>query len=99
VNCFNKSPLTAWRGAFRETFKLALEQQCYGKTLDGEMRLARWLRPLPDAENADLIMLGARQGIEASESSRNRWLPLINDFDALRNHFEETVRRPNATYV
>lgn len=91
ANHFNKSPLTAWRGAFRECFKLAFEQLHYGETQTAAEWLSRWCHPHPDAENSKWIRLGARDAVEAAHRDPDRWLRVINDFDALSEIFADEV--------
>jgi hypothetical protein len=90
-NRFNRSPLTAWRGAFRECFKMAFEEARYGTSAASAERLERWRRPKAHAENAGLIRRGAEDGIAAARQRPEQWLPLVNDFDAMRAFFVEHV--------
>lgn len=90
-NRFNRSPLTAWRGAFRECFKMAFEEARYGASAASAERLERWRRPQAHAENAGLIRRGAEDGVEAARLRPAQWLPLVNDFDALRAFFVQHV--------
>jgi hypothetical protein len=90
-NRFNRSPLTAWRGAFRECFKMAFEAARYGGSSASAERLERWRRPRAYAENADLIRRGAEDAIDAARRAPERWLPVVNDFDFLREFFFEHV--------
>lgn len=87
TNHFNKSPLTAWRGAFRECFKLTFEGLKYGRCETSAKWLTHWCNPRPEAENSGWIRRGAIDGIDAANRDPDRWLQIINDFDELRSVF------------
>jgi hypothetical protein len=92
---FNTDPFSTWRSAFRECCKLA------SKTIQGQVssetivRLKMWCSAGQDAIYGDYAIRGALDGRYYGEENAadSAALSLINDFDWLKNRFEQT-RQP-----
>jgi hypothetical protein len=86
VTHFNADPIRAFRGAFREAFKLS--QTINNSKIDidvrdeAKVRLEMWKHPLPHCRNRDSVMSGVEQGIAASNKCETLNDALfINDVD------------------
>ena len=90
ITAFNTSPFTTWRSAFRENVKLYLNLT-NGNEADNSYRLDGWLTSLPGANYGDYAVNGAQQGKEFAAKNANNLdiLELINDYNWLKNRFEE----------
>ncbi len=78
----------AWRGAFREAYKLSsqcIDRQNTQQTLD---RLVQWCESSNEVTNAAWVLLGARQGRDLASQTSSRDLD-INNFDQLQVFFNE----------
>jgi hypothetical protein len=88
ITAFNTDPFTTWRSAFRECCKLALNSDA-----ESLQRLNTWTSTATGdfAENA---LNGAIAGRSyGQENAANKAaLSLINDFDWLRNQYEQTLQ-------
>ena len=90
ITAFNTDEFATWRSAFRECVKLA------SKTIKGqldeetEFRLNAWCTRGKDKQYGDAAINGANLGKKYGESNRGNLEALvkINDFDWLRNQFE-----------
>lgn len=85
---FFNSAEEAWRGAFRECFKLAGSLIDRQKQKETEERLQRWCDLDSSLRFSEWARLGARQG---AELARSEWASTckINDFNWLRGYFDE----------
>lgn len=88
---FFNTPEEAWRGAFRECFKLA--SQCIDRqdSQQTHQRLQRWCAFESSLKNSDWALLGARQGHEIA-LSQYREACNINDFQWLHQYFEQFAK-------
>lgn len=92
ITAFNTNAFNAWRSAFRECVKLSsktIDRQNYQETAD---RLNAWLAYYPDKPFAQSAAEGAYDGKEygRKNAADPAALALINDFDWLKNRFEQT---------
>lgn len=90
VTNFNATPYEAWRGAFRESVKLAvnvIKDVGDKASLD---RLQTWCSKGADSFNGEWCLKGANQGRNYGERyySDNEKLSLINNFDWLKTHYD-----------
>ena len=91
ITAFNTDAFSTWRSAFRECVKLAsrtIDRQDYQETAD---RLTAWLTYYPGKPFAQEAAEGAYDGREygRKNAADPAALSLINDFDWLKNRFEQ----------
>lgn len=93
ITAFNTNPFETWKSAFRECTKLASSIIPNGDNIDNEYRLNIWCTRGKDRPYGDHCILGANQGREFGTHYRNndKVLKLINDFDWLKEQFEESM--------
>lgn len=99
ITAFNTDSFSAWRSAFRECCKLA------SKTISGQVndettaRLKIWCTVNNGAPFGDYAVNGALAGRQYGEenAANPAALSLINDFDWLKNQFEQTPK-PSETH-
>lgn len=85
---FFASPEEAWRGAFRESFKLSTQiQEGKGDERSAE-RLETWCTKRNPCLHSEWVLLGARQGRDLANSN-NASACEINDFEWLGRYFNE----------
>jgi hypothetical protein len=92
ITAFNTDPFSSWRSAFRECTKLS------SKVIEGQVsvetssRLDTWCTRGIDAVYGDYAISGAIAGRKyGKENAANlAALSLINDFDWLKNQFQQT---------
>jgi hypothetical protein len=92
VTAFNTDAFSTWRSAFRECVKLAsniIDRHQYQENAE---RLNAWLTYYPDKPFAQSAVEGAYDGKEygRKNAADPAALALINDFDWLKNRFEQT---------
>lgn len=87
ITSFNTDPFSTWRSAFRECCKLSVINN--KESLD---RLYVWCKSNTQAQYGEYAYLGALAGNRyGQENAANKAaLSLINDFDWLKNQFEQT---------
>lgn len=85
ITAFNTTAFNTWKSAFRESVKLTLNND-----KESQERLQAWLHPVPDAYFRHDAKQGAEQGqAYALDNSENlEALAKINDFDWLKEHYE-----------
>ena len=93
VTAFNTNPFETWKSAFRECTKLASSIIPNGDNLDNEYRLQTWCSKGRERTHGEYCILGANQGREFGTHYRHndRALALINDFDWLREQFDQST--------
>jgi len=87
ITAFNADPFTTWRSAFRECAKLSskvIDRQKDGET---DERLKTWTTVGHDRPFGEYALAGAAAGMEFGLSRRDD-IRLINDFDWLKEQFE-----------
>lgn len=91
VTAFNTDPFNTWKSAFRECTKLASAIIPNGDNLDNEYRLQVWQTRGMKREYGKYAIMGAKQGADFGYHYRNNItaLKLINDFDWLREQFDD----------
>jgi len=92
ITAFNTDPFSTWRSAFRECVKLSsniIDRHQYRENAE---RLNAWLTYYPDKPFAQSAVEGAYDGREygRKNAADPAALALINDFDWLKNRFEQT---------
>jgi hypothetical protein len=82
LTAFNTDPFSTWRSAFRECCKLV-----QNKDLESDVRLNAWLQ-----HGSQDAIDGAYAGMQygRKNASNKEALSLINDFDWLKNQFQQT---------
>ena len=93
VTAFNTTAFDAWKSAFRECTKLASSIIPNGDNIDNQYRLDVWCSRGEKRKHGEHCIMGANQGREFGEHYRNNdaVLKKINDFDWLREQFEESL--------
>lgn len=94
ITAFNTDSFSTWRSAFRECCKLA------SKSIDGQIneetavRLKTWCNVGSSKEYGEFAIAGALAGKDYGEKNAadSAALSLINDFDWLRNRYEQTLQ-------
>jgi len=91
ITAFNTNPFETWKSAFRECAKLASSIIPNGDNVDNEYRLKIWCTRGKNKPNGEWCILGANQGRDFGFHYRKneRALALINDFDWLREQYQE----------
>ena len=91
VTAFNTDPFNTWKSAFRECVKLTSAIIPNGDNLDNNYRLDVWCSRGNKRPYGEYSILGANQGKDFGSHyrSNNRALSKINDFEWLREQFEE----------
>jgi len=92
ITAFNTDPFSTWRSAFRECTKLS------SKVIDGQIsvetssRLNTWCTVGADAPYGEYAIAGALAGKKYGQENAADLaaLSLINDFDWLKNQFQQT---------
>jgi len=94
VTAFNTNPFETWKSAFRECTKLASSIIPNGDNIDNEYRLNIWCTRGKDRPYGDYSIMGANQGRDFGTHYRknDKVLKLINDFDWLREQYEESLK-------
>ena len=92
ITAFNTDAFSTWRSAFRECVKLSsniIDRHQYQENAE---RLNAWLTFYPDKPFAQEAVEGAYDGREygRKNAADPAALALINDFDWLKNRFEQT---------
>jgi hypothetical protein len=92
ITAFNSDPFSAWKSAFRECVKLSSKVIDRQENSETEHRLDVWCTKGVDRPYGDFAVEGAKAGRQFGTLNINnsQQLKLINDFDWLRKHFEET---------
>ena len=85
---FNTGPFEAWKSAFRECAKLASKVIDRQKEDETNARLKTWTTVGHDRLYGKYALAGAAAGMEFGLSRRND-LGLINNFDWLKEQFDE----------
>jgi hypothetical protein len=93
-NCFNSSPFSAWRAAFRECVKLASKSIVGQVDNETEQRLHVWKTEAGagvGARNGEMCIAGAIAGEQYALDNINngRALSKINNYDWLKEKFNE----------
>ena len=88
ITAFNTDPFSTWRSAFRECAKLSSKVIDRQKTGETNERLETWTTMGHDRKFGEHAIRGARAGMEFG-LSRGADLRLINDFDWLKEQFNE----------
>ena len=93
VTAFNTDPYSTWRSAFRECAKLASAIIPNGDNTDNEYRLKVWQTKGEKRPFGKYAILGAQQGADFGEKYKDEeeTLNLINDFDWLKDTFDDAV--------
>lgn len=91
ITAFNSDPFSAWKSAFRECVKLSSRVIDRQDNTETEQRLDVWCSVGQERPYGDFAIDGAQQGRKYGERHREnqQQLKLINDFDWLKNYFEE----------
>jgi hypothetical protein len=89
VHRFNSTPFHTWRTAFRECVKLSSGTVKLRNKKDDEYRLTTWCEVFNNVDHAEFAKAGALAGRDYGY--KNKDLNMINDFNWLKNKFEETV--------
>lgn len=89
---FNTDPFNTWKSAFRECTKLAANIIQRGDSTINLERLKTWCEVGADQPYGDYAMIGAKMGkaYGTKFSADEAEISKINDFDWLKNKFEET---------
>jgi hypothetical protein len=88
VTAFNTDPFNTWKSAFRECAKLSSKIIDRQKNEETEQRLETWCTIGSDRRFGDYAIAGANAGREFGLSNSVD-LKLINDFDWLKEQFNE----------
>lgn len=88
ITAFNTDPFNTWKSAFRECAKLSSKTIDRQKNEETEQRLKTWCTVGEDRPYGSYALAGARAGCEFGLSD-NIDLKLINDFDWLKEQFDE----------
>tara|TARA_B100001989_G_scaffold237488_1_gene200175 strand:+ start:135 stop:818 length:684 start_codon:yes stop_codon:yes gene_type:complete len=88
ITAFNTDPFNTWKSAFRECAKLSSKTIRRQKNEETEARLKTWTTVGHDREFGEFAIRGARAGMEFGLSGGTD-LRLINDFDWLKERFDE----------
>ncbi len=88
VTKFNTGPFETWKSAFRECAKLASKVIDRQKTEETDERLKTWTTVGHDRQYGEYALAGATAGMEFG-LSRRADLGLINDFEWLKEQFDE----------
>ena len=93
ITAFNTDPFSTWKGAFRETTKLASSIIPNRDNTDNEYRLKIWCERGIKADFGEYSIMGAQQGRDFGNYYRNKpqTLHLINDYKWLREKFDEST--------
>tara|TARA_B100001094_G_scaffold103775_1_gene100040 strand:- start:602 stop:1306 length:705 start_codon:yes stop_codon:yes gene_type:complete len=93
VTAFNTDPYSTWRSAFRECAKLASAIIPNGDNTDNEYRLKVWQTKGEKRPYGEWAILGAQQGADFGKQYKDNedTLNLINDFDWLRDTFDDAT--------
>lgn len=91
ITAFNIDPFNAWKSAFRECAKLSSRIIDRQKDDETEQRLETWCTVGEDNPYGSYAVAGARAGCEFGISNSND-IKLINDFDWLREQFNDKNR-------
>jgi hypothetical protein len=91
ITAFNTDPFNTWRSAFRECCKLSSKIIDRQKDNETEERLKTWCTVGVDREFGNWAIQGAIAGSTYGTENKNNpdALKLINDFNWLRNKFNE----------
>lgn len=94
ITKFDTSPFNTWRGAFRECVKLSSKIIDRQKDDQTQERLAVWCSEMGDSEFGKYSVAGANAGKEYGSANKNNIdnLKLINDFDWLKQYFNNNVK-------
>ena len=88
ITAFNTDPFNTWKSAFRECAKLSSKIIDRQKNNETEQRLETWCTVGEDRPHGSCAIAGARAGREFGISNSVD-LKLINDFDWLKEQFNE----------
>lgn len=91
ITAFNSDPFNTWKSAFRECCKLSSKIIDRQKSDESNERLKIWCTVGKDRLYGEYAISGARLGTSYGETSKGNLeeLKKINDFDWLKNIFEE----------
>ena len=91
---FFSTPEEAWRGAFRETAKLASRTIRGQKDCETAERLEAWCSTSNEVENGPWCLLGAKQGREFGERAREagEGIEKINNYSWLQDQFKNQAQ-------
>ena len=97
IHKFNSTPFQAWRTAVRECAKLSSGIIPNRNNSEDEYRLDIWCSKFNNVENAEFVESGAKFGREFGNANKDRPLILkkINDFNWLKDKYEQMVSRQN----
>lgn len=93
ITAFNTDPFNTWKSAFRECTKLASSIIPNGDNLDNQYRLDVWCSRGEKQPYGEYAIMGAKMGRDFGTHYKNKLtaLNLINDFDWLKEQFEEAI--------
>jgi len=91
ITAFNTDPFNTWKSAFRECAKLSSKIIDRQKNEETEQRLETWCTIGEHRPYGSYALAGARAGREFGISNSNS-LQLINDFDWLKEQFNDKNR-------
>lgn len=88
---FNTDPFNTWKSAFRECVKLASKSIDRQDNEETEQRLETWCTVGADRDFGEFAISGACAGREYGYTNKDNpsAIAIINDFDWLRNKFNE----------
>ena len=90
ITAFNVDPFNTWKSAFRECAKLSSRIIDRQKNEETQYRLETWCTVGEDRPYGSYAVAGARAGRKFGISSSSN-LQLINDFDWLKEQFDDTT--------
>ena len=88
ITAFNTDPFETWKGAFRECAKLSSKIIDRQKNNETEQRLETWCTNGSKEQYGSYALNGANAGREFGISNKSN-ISLINDFDWLKEKFDE----------
>lgn len=94
---FNTDPFNTWKSAFRECTKLSSSVIHRSKKDENDERLEIWCSRGAEERFGEYAILGANMGKEygAENADNDEALTMINDFDWLKEKFEEVYNVTN----
>jgi hypothetical protein len=98
ITAFNSDPFNTWKSAFRECVKLSSKIIDRQKDDETNHRLKTWCTVGEDKPFGKFAIAGARSGTEYGTSNRGNVeaLKLINDFDWLKEQYEQRTKNINS---
>lgn len=91
ITAFNTDPFNTWKSAFRECCKLSSKVIDRQKSEETNERLSSWCSKGHDKPYGEYAINGARMGMIYGRENKDNIdaLKMINDFEWLKNKFEE----------